>query len=1207
MFSAFPEAIETEFKEMAFTLEHAQRGCWVFAVYNQASSRKQIIDRLQQQIKLPFYSWQYFEPDNYPIDYLKDLSEQKQQQRAIVSFFNTTEGGDKTIKSLDFNREKFAQFPHSLIFWVTETERGEIARKAGHFWVQRRATFDFSGLLVKDSAPAKVFSLGKWLNKLVHVRNAEEALRQLQFYQKIAGEYEAQQTADLSVAETHSKLGFLQYYLGNYSQAIEQSQRSLKLYQTLLAEPVVATGNNLALLCLQTGELKKAESLLQKLLKQAVKPETTRATVLDNLASVYFALGNYKQAQSLSQQSLAITEAIADKAPTEYAYSLNTLAEIYAAEGNAPQAETYYEKSLATLESSLEKNHPDNAIVLENLAELYYAQGKYAQAEPLFLKSLAIRQQAFGDEHPATAVSFRQIAKLYLAIWFQLLAQECTHLPLEILDARQGLEHKDAIGLPDVFVPLKAIAPPSQWLQLKQQNRTLANEIAEDKSAGHVPVIDLLAKQRLSVVIGDPGSGKSALVNQLSWLLLVGNKQGLPESLQACIPLRFILRRVEIPAGATKGESAWIWKALEKDIFEKLESHNKAGVYSQSVMFALQQQLKATTGLILFDGLDEVPTANEHRSLILQAIQSLINELPDSTRFIVTVRPYAYTDPRWRLENFTAFFLTAFDKAQRAEFINSWYDAASKRLMLKVDELKLRIPDLIERIENNAHLLELAERPLLLTLISTLHASGGSLPEDRAKLYKNSVDLLLYNWKREPFEDDQGQTVRFDGIEIFGCLRTLAYESHEAQRSQQDNKHTADISETAIMAAFKPVLTKLSSADLLRFLQQHTGILIAREQNSFAFPHRSFQEYLAMAYLTYQPEDVLSPVVCSDPLWWREVFLLAVLEQKEKLKSAFDYICGVINCGKNESDEIRYRVYILAALALKELNINGDEPLTNEVRNGLVELIEKPAALSVTERAEAGRVLAAIGDKREGVGLNAQGLPDIKWIKIPKAKVKISDFKVESFYLAQYPVTNAQFNSFLNDPEGYANERWWRGLDKQYDKPAKPNWSEGNHPRENVSWFEAMAFCRWLSERLGFVVLLPNEGQWQQAACSGRRDYKYPWGKDYKTGFANINEHKANNNVGRTTTVGLYPEGNSEQGVADLSGNVWEWCLNPQNKQKTESLGRVVRGGSWFNSQDDVCASFQGSDDPGFRNYFIGFRVCCVSPIMITEGGDTDL
>jgi predicted NACHT family NTPase len=173
--------------------------------------------------------------------------------------------------------------------------------------------------------------------------------------------------------------------------------------------------------------------------------------------------------------------------------------------------------------------------------------------------------------------------------------------------------------------------------------------------------------------------------------------------------LRIILRRVDIPADAKHGQASWLWDSVEKDISETLETSQQAGRHAKSVLDSLKQKLmQAPGGLILLDGLDEVPAADQRRLRLLQAIQALVASLLDHTRFIVTARPYAYTDPRWRLKEFTAFFLTPVDQEQRAQFIQGWYDAARSRFMLKETDLKQRIPDLIDRVENQPHLRELA-------------------------------------------------------------------------------------------------------------------------------------------------------------------------------------------------------------------------------------------------------------------------------------------------------------------------------------------------------------------------------------------------------------------------------------------------------------------------------------------------------------------
>ena len=798
----------------------------------------------------------------------------------------------------------------------------------------------------------------------------------------------------------------------------------------------------------------------------------------------------------------------------------------------------------------------------------------------------------------------------YFPIWQKLLARECAHLPLEILDARQG-DQADPIKLPDIFVPLKAMAPAKKRERRNTSEATMARALTADERSERVPVLDLLSQHRLAVLIGDPGSGKSALVNQLTWSLLEPRGQRtLPEPLAGCLPVRVVLRRVQIPAVAEQGRASWLWQCLESDMCEQLETSQQAGKHAGAVLTTLQQRLNQNrNGLILLDGLDEVPVADERRLHLLQAIQELVDTLPEQTRFIVTARPYAYADPRWQLKAFTSFILTPFDKEQRARFIQSWYEAARGRYLLKEAELNQRIPDLIERVEHQPHLRELAERPLLLTLISTLHASGGRLPEDRAQLYKDSVQLLLYRWRQQAFRDSDGEPLRLDENVLLRCLQHLAYQGHATQRLQPENTHPPDISESALLSAFAPVLKKLGSEDLLAFLQQHTGILIARAQDRFAFPHRSFQEYLAMGWLNAQTDLSFRDTVREDPLWWREVFLLAIIEQQNNPRAAAHCIRELLD----DSDELtidgRQRLQILCGLALAELKQSPSDDLNRKIQQAMLAIISDVNALNISERAEAGRVLGYLGDPRKGVGLNDQGSPDIDWVEIPAGRIMLEDkagtFRVERFYMARYPITNAQFQAFVQAKDGYANSQWWDGLAKRYEAPEPSRWAEANHPRETVSWYEAMAFCAWLSAKLGYAVTLPTEMQWQLAACSGVAENSYPWGKDYQSGYANIDETRSDagpHYLPRTTAVGLYPQGQSRQGIFDLSGNVWEWCLNnfdaPTDLSPSGGVPRSLHGGAWFDSRVCARAGFRYNFEPDYRDYGIGFRVCCASPIV---------
>ncbi|UCD77205.1 MAG: SUMF1/EgtB/PvdO family nonheme iron enzyme [Desulfobacterales bacterium] len=256
------------------------------------------------------------------------------------------------------------------------------------------------------------------------------------------------------------------------------------------------------------------------------------------------------------------------------------------------------------------------------------------------------------------------------------------------------------------------------------------------------------------------------------------------------------------------------------------------------------------------------------------------------------------------------------------------------------------------------------------------------------------------------------------------------------------------------------------------------------------------------------------------------------------------------------------------------------------------------------QRMKIGDRLAEIGDPRRGVGIRADGLPDIVWCKVPGGKIilkkKAGTFSVDPFCIGKYPVSLIQYRRFLEAQDGYCDKRWWEGMAEREDEPGKQYQKLDNHPAENVSWYDAMAFCRWLTKRLGYgdEIRLPTEWEWQQAATGGDPASIYPWGANWDSNRANTRESR----LSRTTAVGLYPEGASPVGALDMSGNVREWCQNEyENPNQIELNGkrrRSVRGGSWLNNHGLARCAARHYNHPDYRYFDLGFRVCCTSPIF---------
>jgi hypothetical protein len=266
----------------------------------------------------------------------------------------------------------------------------------------------------------------------------------------------------------------------------------------------------------------------------------------------------------------------------------------------------------------------------------------------------------------------------------------------------------------------------------------------------------------------------------------------------------------------------------------------------------------------------------------------------------------------------------------------------------------------------------------------------------------------------------------------------------------------------------------------------------------------------------------------------------------------------------------------------------------------------------VERRRDAGRQLGLKGDPRPGTGLRLDGTPEIDWIRIPEGEfIYHYDRKttLPTYYIARYPVTHSQFQAFVEDG-GYENDEWWQGSAKRERFPNPQVWAFPNHPRERSSWYDAVAFCRWLSARLGYQVRLPTEAEWEKAArgTSGRI---YPWGDRYIVGYANINETTSSvvgTNLREPTPVGIYPQGASKYGVLDLIGNVWEWCLNVENDLNRIDLEvdalRALRGGSWISEWMFAHTVRRRVQRPDSRFPDFGFRLACSSIPLITSTGE---
>lgn len=186
------------------------------------------------------------------------------------------------------------------------------------------------------------------------------------------------------------------------------------------------------------------------------------------------------------------------------------------------------------------------------------------------------------------------------------------------------------------------------------------------------------------------------------------------------------------------------------------------------------------------------------------------------------------------------------------------------------------------------------------------------------------------------------------------------------------------------------------------------------------------------------------------------------------------------------------------------------------------------------------------------------------------------------------------FGKYLDLGDG--SDSWPNILRSEYD--IHKRFKGEDQPVVGVSWFDAIAYCYWLSllqaanENLSYdkaagLYRLPSEIEWKWAAGGGKREY--PWGDKKPTDkLANYNQ-----NVGATTPVGRYPDGATPEGLMDMTGNVRELM---EDRYEENREARSLRGGSWNDRWYALRCSERSWSYPAYRDPDVGFRVVRSQP-----------
>jgi formylglycine-generating enzyme required for sulfatase activity len=763
------------------------------------------------------------------------------------------------------------------------------------------------------------------------------------------------------------------------------------------------------------------------------------------------------------------------------------------------------------------------------------------------------------------------------------------------------------------------------------------------------------------VVLGEPGTGKSTFARYLTLCLLSSQLdpplKGLSlERLQhwphgVLTPILIELRKFVSWKGFPDPDKSvtadHLWNYICAEFFgSEIDTPTRKNTLAEF----LWNDVEAGRAVLIFDGLDEAPVprapdAHSKRQRQLIEFATSCSVRFRNSRIIFTSRPYAYNDMRVEFEKAGYRSVTLIPLNRRLMFrlaVNLFQVSG-----LAPVEATAKAKAFMSELKSVSSFLK--DRPLFLTLMATLSVQEKvpALPKRTGILLHQSIELLLDRWTRGRIGEASPRLVQpQEAKDLYRKLELIAYNTHA--RNPLELYEASDIDVGQILRELLDYGPRMP--EILDYLTQEVGIFAEVAPKTYRFHHRTFQEFLAAAYLARQGDySHVREHLQQEPAVWRQPaqFLGDLLEGEALWALVKALVYYKIPQLPSDDKFHWYSIWLAANVVVERQLYDGqldeyNQVILNELAKRLIQLIVSAKQLSPSDRVQAVRALGFIGDTRPGVAVH-DGLPDINWCEVPSGRFQMGTGKglaakittqpwsagwkdftretpsfwidVSPYYIARYPVTISQFRAFVDAEDGYWEECWWPplgwNLHREADLGPSPcEMDPPNLPQYNVSWFEAVAFCNWLSSRIGRRVRLPTEVEWEWAA-RGPGDSIFPWGDEYDPKRFNVVE----TDIGWASPVGCFPWSDTiwiADGPSDMCGNVWEWCstvcekegefafkypYNASDGREDLNAGneflRIVRGGSYSNLPLLARNTFRGRDRPFYRRPRQGFR-----PIM---------
>ncbi len=649
------------------------------------------------------------------------------------------------------------------------------------------------------------------------------------------------------------------------------------------------------------------------------------------------------------------------------------------------------------------------------------------------------------------------------------------------------------------------------------------------------------------ILLGDPGCGKTTALEYLAYQF-----SDQPDKLPVFLHL-------------SEFDSSL---SLEDFIIQGWGGLLEAGHWGAKELAAnMEEYLKAGKLLFLFDALNEMPLKGyrERCSVLRRFIDQ---RSVQGNRFLVTCRILDYNEELSGLQRVEVQPLSD-DKIQ--QFLKN--------------ELPGEWPSLWQTLtqsdDSQYRLLEMARNPYMLTVMIDVFEEDSQLSQNRADLMQRFTQILL-GWSK--FKCTPDQWIHADLQ--FEALSVMAFEMQarsgfgtkvktEQVKAVMPNKVQLDPNWPSQPTPPDQILSLAVSAKIIE---------MPVDRSTVRFYHQILQEYFAayqmlkwdsndLADLWYlplletemplwvRPENNYEPLPPPPPTGWEETTIIATGLAPEN-KTQLIHTLLQFNP-------------VLAGRCLLQGQSRFDSAIRQAVIDRLLLTIAKPE-VALRVRIAAGEVLGHLGDPRLG-----------QMVVIPAGKFLMGEGREQhelflpEYQLGKYPVTNAEYARFI-EAGGYQDKRWWTeaGWQEVGQKQNEPRyWQDArfNKPNQSaigLSWYECVAYCRWLSTETGQLYRLTTEAEWEKGA-RGVEGGVYPWGNEFEVN--RLNAREGDQKVCTNTPVGIYPTGVSPFGLFDCAGNVWEWCATRwkkpfpydayQNEWRAEYLEgrnlRVLRGGSW--------------------------------------------